>query len=209
MESIGLCLYDFDGTLYDGDSLIDFWRFTLRHRPSAIFLLPYQLVSVLLWKAGVIPAGRAKEAFLASLSLIPENQLGCWVERFWIEHGRRRIFDWVTSALERDKGKGNLRICISASPEFLLVPMLSSLGFDHWIGTQIEYRSGRPVRLRGRNCKGQEKARRLEEWQERQPFASSIHSIVSDSPVDLEVFCVARTKYRVIRGKRLEMGRNS
>lgn len=36
-------VYDFDNTIYDGDSSIDFYFFVLRKKPSIIFLLPKQL----------------------------------------------------------------------------------------------------------------------------------------------------------------------
>ena len=36
-------IYDFDGTIYNGDSTIDFWLFTLKRHPSALLMIPYQL----------------------------------------------------------------------------------------------------------------------------------------------------------------------
>jgi len=38
-----LSLYDFDGTIYNGDSLIDFWKYTIRKKTLGLLFVPYQL----------------------------------------------------------------------------------------------------------------------------------------------------------------------
>ncbi len=201
MEKKRLCIYDFDGTLYNGDSLVDFWKYTLQRKPSTILFLPYQLVSVLLWKTGVLSTERTKEMFLSFLNLFSEDQLANWVLRFWKEEGQRKVFPWVYEALEKDRADGLWPICISASPDFLLSPLLVSLGFEHWICSQFEHAARRFNRLRSRNCKGEEKYHRLMKWQEQHSFVSSIHKVVSDSADDLSVFAMARARYRIIKGK--------
>ena len=35
-------VYDFDGTIYDGDSTVDFWLYCLRRKPSLLRFLPHQ-----------------------------------------------------------------------------------------------------------------------------------------------------------------------
>ena len=34
-------VYDFDGTIYDGDSTLDFWYFCLKKHPQILLYLPY------------------------------------------------------------------------------------------------------------------------------------------------------------------------
>ena len=200
-----LCIYDFDGTLYNGDSLVDFWKYTLRWKPCIIFFLPYQVISVILWKLGILSTERAKEAFLCFINLISDDQLALWVPRFWKEKGQHKIFTWVHEALKRDKADGRWPICISASPDFLLSPLLIRLGFKHWICTQFEHAVGRRNRILGRNCKGEQKLHRLMEWRKKNSIDLIIHKIVSDSADDLSVFATARVRYRIIKGKSVKV----
>lgn len=196
-----LSIYDFDGTLYNGDSLVDFWMYTLQRKPSVILFLPYQVISVLLWKLGILSTERAKEAFLCFLNLFSEDKLALWVLRFWKDRGQQKIFTWVHEALKQDKAAELWPICISASPDFLLSPFLVSLGFDNWICTQFEHAAGRRNLILGRNCKGEQKLHRLIEWQKQHSIVPSIHKVVSDSADDLSVFAMARAGYRIIKGK--------
>jgi len=200
-----LCIYDFDGTLYNGDSLVDFWKYTMKRNPSILLFLPYQLIYVILWKLGILSTERAKEVFLCFLNLFSEDKLALWVLRFWKEKGQQRIFSWVHEALKQDRAAGLWPICISASPDFLLSPFLASLGFEHWICTQFERAAGRRNRILGSNCKGEQKLHRLIEWQKQHSIVSNIHKVVSDSADDLSVFAIARARYRIIKGKSVKV----
>ena len=42
-------VYDFDGTIYDGDSTIDFFFYSLKKKPSLICYLPKQATGFLLY----------------------------------------------------------------------------------------------------------------------------------------------------------------
>ena len=39
-------VYDFDGTIYDGDSTVDFTRFCLRRHPAVLAGLPLSLIHI-------------------------------------------------------------------------------------------------------------------------------------------------------------------
>ena len=45
-------VYDFDGTLYDGDSTMDLYRYCLLRRPYIVFCLPGQLHARSRYKKG-------------------------------------------------------------------------------------------------------------------------------------------------------------
>ena len=45
-----LNVYDFDKTIYDGDSSIDFYLFCLKRKKSIILLLPKQVFAMILYK---------------------------------------------------------------------------------------------------------------------------------------------------------------
>ena len=41
--------YDFDETIYDGDSSVDFYLYCLKRKPSIIIMAPIQIYGVLLY----------------------------------------------------------------------------------------------------------------------------------------------------------------
>ena len=49
-KSIMLNVYDFDKTIYDGDSSIDFYLFCLKRKKSIILLLTKQVFAMILYK---------------------------------------------------------------------------------------------------------------------------------------------------------------
>ena len=46
-------VYDFDNTIYDGDSSIDFYLFCLKKNKKVIYLLPKQFLAFTLYKIKV------------------------------------------------------------------------------------------------------------------------------------------------------------
>ena len=53
-------VFDFDGTIYDGDSSIDFWLFCLKNDISLIRFFPLQLTGFFLYKCRVIDKKKFK-----------------------------------------------------------------------------------------------------------------------------------------------------
>ena len=59
-------VYDFDGTVYRGDSTVDFYLFCLRTHPLVIRFLPIQIKGFVLYKTGRITKTAFKEHFFLS-----------------------------------------------------------------------------------------------------------------------------------------------
>ena len=78
-------VYDFDGTIYDGDSTVDFWLFCIRAKPS-VFLkcLPKLLSGAILYGLKRIPKEGWKERFFSFLVYMPADE--AQVSRFWEGH---------------------------------------------------------------------------------------------------------------------------
>jgi phosphatidylglycerophosphatase C len=68
--------------------------------------------------------------------------------------------------VERHRAAGHELVVVSASPELYVAAVARRLGFAAALGTRLEVgQDGRLTgRLIGRNCRGPEKVRRLEEW---------------------------------------------
>ena len=56
-------VYDFDGTIYEGDSTVDFFLYALKNRPSVLRYLPKQICGFILYAAKRIDKTKLKEYF--------------------------------------------------------------------------------------------------------------------------------------------------
>lgn len=144
-------IYDFDGTIYGGDSTLDFLKYSLLKRPALMRFLPGMCLSAFSYyglKQGDKTA--MKERFYRIFSGYDAQAL---LEEFWDKH-QHKIFSWYPEQQEETD------IIISASPEFLLKPICARLGIRYLIASRVDSRTGKYI---GRNCHGPEKPVRLKE----------------------------------------------
>ena len=174
-------VYDFDGTIYDGDSTLDFYKFCLKKHPNIIFLLPVQLGSFFLYKLNLIDKTRFKELFFCFLKKL--KSVDDDVILFWNLH-ENSIKNWYKEQQQWDD------VVISASPKFLLQEICNRLKIRFLIATKIDKKTGL---LTGKNCFGKEKVKRFY-----QVFPDGrIKNFYSDSYSDLPLARVADFSYVV------------
>ena len=168
-------VYDFDGTIYDGDSSVDFWLYSIREKPS-VFLkcLPELFCGAILYGLKRIPKEEWKEHFFSFLRYLPADDVR--VIRFWEQH-TEKIKEWYLARKQESD------VIISASPVFLLQPISRKLGVT-LIATEVDPASGR---FSGLNCSGKEKVRRFREVY---PDAI-IDEFYTDSKKDLPLASIA------------------
>ena len=147
-------VYDFDGTIYDGDSTVDFTRFCLRRHPSLLLALPR-----FAWVCLRLAAGRAG---LREMKSVLFSEMAC---RFSLEDEARQFWQQPKTRAKLgawfETTPRDVPIVIaSASPEFELRYAAALLGVETLIGTRCDTATGL---LTGPNCKGEEKLRRMEE----------------------------------------------
>lgn len=173
-------VYDFDNTIYRGDSSVDFFRHCAAKYPrallSALGAMPWMLTMLL----GAVDKTRAKERFYRYLRHVPD--VAEEVERFWLTHDKN-LKDWYF-AQKRDDD-----LIISASPVFLLEPLMKRLNLK-LIASRVDARTGR---YEGLNCHGEEKVRRMRELF---PEAQ-IERFYSDSTSDAPLARLAREAFFV------------
>lgn len=174
-------VYDFDKTIYDGDSTLDFYKFCLKRHPSIVLLLPGQIFTAVLYKANAIGKNKFKEYFFGFLQKVPD--IDEEVFRFWNEHDAK-IKNWYK------KNKQNSDIIVSASPEFLLKEICNRMGIKHVVATQIDKKTGK---LTGNNCYGEEKVNRLKKYMP----GIKIHCFYSDSYSDTPVARISEKAFLV------------
>jgi HAD superfamily phosphoserine phosphatase-like hydrolase len=195
-----ISIYDFDDTIYNGNSIIDFWRFSILKHPGILIWVPYQMVSAVLWKCKKITADKFKETFLSFIKSVPSDLLEQFIMDFWETH-KKKIPSWVPELIDSDQKKSLYPICISASPDFLLKSIIKEIGFKTLICTKFVKRGTvQTNRMKGSNCKGKEKVRRLNEWAQKEDIEFVVKKVYSDSITDLPLYEISREYYHVSKG---------
>ena len=156
--------YDFDGTIYDGDSSVDFFLYSLKRKPSNIILMPIQLWGVLLYILRIKDKDYMKEKLFSFLRRIDTDK---YVNDFWKTH-TKKIKEFYL------KQKKTSDVIISASPEFLLKPLEKLYNFKV-IATKVDKYTGRFI---SKNCHDYEKIKRYEKEMNKK---NNIDSFYSDS----------------------------
>lgn len=161
-------VFDFDGTIYAGDSSIDFYFFCLKHNLALLRYVPSQILGMLLYSLKIIPKESFKELFFSFLRGI--TNVDDTIKIFWNFH-RKKIRNCYFEIQNDDD------CIISASPRFLLLEICNRIGVKNLIATNIDKFS---ARLYGKNCYGKNKVIFL---REKFPDAS-IGYFYSDSKSD-------------------------
>jgi HAD superfamily hydrolase (TIGR01490 family) len=158
--------FDFDGTLTRRDSLLPFLVFVrgLATTARAVVAESPRLGRVLL---GRTSRDEAKEALLVRLlSGAEPQQLSESGRAFGERLVTRRLRPAMRRRLDWHRASGHRVVIVSASPALYLDEAGRRLGVDAVLATELELGAdGRLTgRLAGRNCRGEEKAKRLRIW---------------------------------------------
>lgn len=141
-------VYDFDETIYDGDSSIDFFKYALSINKKCLFIIPKLIIAVILYLLKIKEKEYLKSIFFSFIKYF-EN-LDRVVKDFWKTNDKK-----IKNFYLKQKNKND--IIISASPEFLLRPVAQKYNFQ-LIATAVNTSTGKIV---GKNCYGEEKVNRL------------------------------------------------
>jgi HAD superfamily hydrolase (TIGR01490 family) len=131
----GIALFDLDGTLIAWDCQLLFRHFILRQEPWRGLFLPVFLAFLPL--TGLLGAGGMKRVFLSYLYGLSPAALDAYAREF-AKAVMPAIYPQLRSELERHRGRGDLLILASASPEFYVKYIGEELGFDLTFGTPVE-----------------------------------------------------------------------
>ena len=177
-------VYDFDGTIYRGDSSVDFFAFCLTRYPWLAIFLPYQIAMILAYKLRLCSKEQEKSAYFSFLRLVPDVQ--STVTAFWRKK-KIKIESWYLAQKKQDD------VVISASPAFLLLPISEHLNIGKLIASEVNSHTGT---FESKNCSGEEKVRRLKKL-----FAdATIDSFYSDSESDKPMAKLAQNAFKVKKG---------
>lgn len=176
--------YDFDGTIFKGDSFRRFYFYSLVRFPYIILLLPFQLIAALLRAMRILN----KHAFLSAMSVflafVPAKKM---LEKFW-DKNMKHVKKWY---LEQKKYND---VIVSASPYFLVAEACRRLSVD-CIATDMSYRG----KTNGKHCYGQQKVDMF-----KSKYMNKLETYYSDSFSDIPMFLFANEGY-FVKGNKIKL----
>lgn len=141
-------VYDFDKTIYDGDSSIDFFKYALSKNKKCLLIISKLIIAIILYLLKVKEKEYLKSVFFSFIKYV--DNLDKVVNAFWQINGKKIKKFYLNQKTSND-------IVISASPEFLLRPVAKKYNFK-LLATNVDTKTGK---LLGKNCYGEEKVHRL------------------------------------------------
>ena len=144
-------IYDFDDTIFDGDSSVCFIKYSLIHKPFLVLFSGLKALKEVV-----------KYIFHKSNIGLIKSELFSFVK--YIKNFDEYMDNYVLKYQDRIKPYYLLKhqssdVVISASFEFIVKPLCEKLNITRVIGTKYDVKKGRII---GNNCKGEEKIKRLE-----------------------------------------------
>lgn len=165
-------VYDFDKTIYDGDSTFNFYKYCLRKKPWLIFGLWRVLIPFIKYLFGKGTKTAFKEKIYESF--LPKIDRETYLEDFWKVNVKKIKKFYLDNQKEDD-------IIISASPVFIVKPCTDKLGIKYLYASNVDPDTGK---YDGINCHGAEKVRRFEEAGFKREDVDEFYSdSLSDTPL--------------------------
>ena len=174
-------VYDFDNTIYRGDSTAGFVLYCWRMRPRSLLNLPRTAALGLLYALHILPKLAFKRNLYRMFTYIPDMEK---VVASYADSHLDHIKKWYLQQQEPDD------LIISASPLFLVSAFAERIGIRHVIASNVDIHTGA---YDGANCHGEEKVARF------RAFCpdGAISRFYSDSRSDLPLARLAAEAYLV------------
>lgn len=178
--------YDFDKTIYDGDSTADFYLFSIKRHKKIITLLPSLLCAFI--KFYVFKKGTKTQFKEKMYRFLNYCDLNKDLDDFW-SINKHKIKKFYLSNKKSDD------VIISASPRFLLEPICNHLGIKTLIASEVDCKNGKYT---GVNCHGEEKVRRFYSVFDSE---TKVNEFYSDSYSDEPMAKIAKKAFMVKKDK--------
>ena len=174
-------VYDWDDTIYRGDSTFGMVRYAYTHRPKTLLSIPRTAFCGLLYVLRLMPKQTFKENLFHMFTYIPDMEQ--FVEEYTSSH-LDHVKDWYKNHQKEDD------VVISASPEFLIKSFCDKVGIKVAMASPVNPHTGK---YEGLNCHGEEKVKRY-----REVFGdTNIEEFYSDSFSDAPLARLAEHAYLV------------
>lgn len=194
-------LFDFDGTLRRGDSIVSLCLYAHRRGLCDAKTLAGGMAGAAGYGLKLVSPEKAKAAAMAWIKGRSVSELAVLAQDFCLNILVPEIYPEGMEALKSEKNRGAEVLFITASPSFYLEPLKSLLGADEIIGTRmaVDENDRYTGDICGDNCKGLQKPLRLAEYLaargDRLDYESS--TAYGDSRSDLPMLTLCGRKYAV------------
>lgn len=195
-----LAVFDIDFTLTKKETLVEFYKFMIKKKPSLVRHMPRSLYAGLLYIFKVYDLRRAKEAFISFIDEVEEKELESIIKEFYEKVLSKILYEDSMEMMKKLKKDGCKIILISASSEFYLKEFYNIKEVDKIIGTRYEFgKKGPRGKIIGLNCKGEEKVIRLKEYikEEKLDVEFKESFMFSDSLSDAPLFRLVGHPYLI------------
>ncbi len=183
-------VYDFDKTIYDGDSSIDFIKFLMSKKKKLFFRLPKMAFYYFKYKTKLIEKEEMKEYFFSIVKYF--DNIDELVNEFWTKKENKIKQFFINKKSHKND------IIASASPEFLLKPIKEKYKILDLFATNINKKTGI---IKGKNCHDVEKLRLIN----KQYKNYIIEEMYSDDEIsDKPLLDIAKKSYIVKKNKLID-----
>ena len=135
-------VYDFDNTIYKGESALHFFFYYIKKTPSLLKYCPRVFYALIKYKAGKITVEKALEDYAPAVEeyirSIPD--LKADAVDFWDKHIKN--IKPFYKELQRDDD-----VIVTGSPENTMQEVCKRLGIKHCVGSLIDEETGKITRL--------------------------------------------------------------
>ncbi len=134
-----LAIFDFDGTVLDGNSWHFFFFRMLRDHP---WRAPLLVAYLGLRRLQLISAHRLQERALAAWRGLSREEISARGRTAFMELLVPRIRGAALAEMERCRREGFEIVLLTGAFDFLIEPFAKDHGVRHWRATRLEYRTG-------------------------------------------------------------------
>lgn len=135
-------VFDFDNTIYDGESFVDLFIMVLGKDPTLLRYVPTMVSGVVQYKTGTLRLETALERYSKPFEdyIATFSDLDALVDEFWDKH-MHKIKPFYEDVRSDDD------LVLSASPQIVIDEVCRRLDIKRCIGTQINRETGKLGRV--------------------------------------------------------------
>ena len=183
LQKTDVVLFDFDGTLSAHDANIEFAKYCFRHSVRPWLFLPLVLFGAICRRYN--PGGIWWRQIMRRF--ITKKMVKKFAPDFIKQHKMNR-FGWAKERVQSERDAGRKVLMISASPNYLLRPLVRDMKFDAVFCSEMEEDKPWKYKLL---CWGPTKVRVMDEWAKEHKFIPNVVRAYSDSKSDLPMMEIA------------------